>query len=936
MPNYDLGTAEGKIVIDGSGAATGVGQANQALGQLGSQGQQTATTLQNTGKALLGVGGLALAGFGIAVNSAANFEKQLSGIEAVSGATEAQMESIREKALELGADTKYSASEAALGMEELIKAGVSVEDTLNGAADATVALAAAGEIELAEAATIASNAMNVFNLEANDLAHVADVIAGTANASAVDVRELGMSLQQSGAVANLVGLSFDDLALAIAAMGNAGIRGSDAGTSIKTFLSNLQPTTEKQISLAKELGILTEDNTNRFFDEEGQLKSLADVSQILNDALSGMTDQQKTLALETLFGSDAIRAAAIIAEEGAAGFATLGEEVAKVGAEEVAEQRMDNLAGSIEQLKGSIETYLIKAGTPFLSSIRGFVDALTGLVNFFGGLPPSIQGLISKIVLFSGVLFVGAGATSYFLGTFIKFANTLKAFTSIFKITKGVGALAKAFQLLRFALLGHPIILIITAVVALGFALYKLYKHSETFRKAVDKLWQTVQKVWDAILDFFKDLPGKIAGYLDDLRDKLVEVWDEVYETITEVLDDIIDAVVDFVGNLVSSIGNVGGDIVSAIGGFFSSLPGMIGGFLAQALATVVNFLIMLPERFAYFLGLVVGAVIQFGVNLLLQFGMIGAQLLVSIASFLMQLPGMFLNFLTQVLMAVITWGATLITTILGIGVNFVTTLINALLQLPSWLPGFLADIVGKIINFGINIVSEIISIGGRFVSGLINAIINLPSEVAGIISNVVSTVAGFAGDFLSAAGDLAAAAIDGLIGGLGDLAGLVYDAFKNAIGGIGGLVSSAFEKAKSIGSSLWNGFKSGLGIFSPSYIEKAAFAINENVGNSIDQLRNQVRTMQGLSRGIPSAAEDLAMGRGSAARALRLAPAASSGNGATSGGVTVVVEGPLLAVERLEGTQEEAISISRRLADLTYEQLRARGAQNVRLDGVG
>ena len=144
MPNYDLGTAEGKIVIDSSGAVTGITKAQTAqAGMVGTLGKMT-PALSAVGKGMVAVGGLAVAGFALAVKTSADFEKRISAIGAVSGATGKELDSIRDKALQLGKDTKFSASEAAVAMEELAKAGVSTSDILNGAADATVALAAAG------------------------------------------------------------------------------------------------------------------------------------------------------------------------------------------------------------------------------------------------------------------------------------------------------------------------------------------------------------------------------------------------------------------------------------------------------------------------------------------------------------------------------------------------------------------------------------------------------------------------------------------------------------------------------------------------------------------------------------------------------------------------------------------------------------------------
>jgi TP901 family phage tail tape measure protein len=338
-------------------------------------------------------------GFVIAVKSAAEFEKRISAIGAVSGATEKQLELIRQKALQLGADTVFSASEAAGAMEALSKAGVSTGDILNGAADAAVNLAAAGEIDLASAAEIAANAMNNFNLKGEDLGHVADLISGAANASSIGVADFGLSLQQAGAIASTVGIGFDDLATAIALMGKAGIKGSDAGTSLKTMLLNLNPSTAKQVELMKELGIVTADGSNQFFDAQGNAKGLADISGVLNTSLSGMTRQQQLATLEILFGSDAIRAASVLTKQGSKGFHNMAGAMGEVGAEETAEKRLDNLAGALEQLKGSVETAFITAGQGMQGTVRTIAESFTGVLNGILGVLPALNPMIEIIGL---------------------------------------------------------------------------------------------------------------------------------------------------------------------------------------------------------------------------------------------------------------------------------------------------------------------------------------------------------------------------------------------------------------------------------------------------------------------------------------------------------------------------------------------------------
>lgn len=410
--DYDGGGLKGAIkdldTLGGKSMSTGK-QGSSGMGLLKVGGLAAGAAITGVGLAAIGAG----AGLAVSVGKAMDFEAGLSNIKAVSGATADEMDLVKEAALRIGAETSFSASEGAAAIEELVKAGVSVQGVLNGAADAAVALAAAGEVDMPTAAAIASAAMNNFGLAASELPQIADLIAGAANASAISVEDFGYSLSASGAAAALAGFSFDDLSLGITAMGNAGIKGSDAGTSLKTFMMNLIPTTDKQVAAFKDLGLTLEDGSNAFFDAQGNMKSMTEVAGILNAATSDLTAEQKLSTLETLFGSDAIRAAAVIADQGAAGMENLAASMGKVTAAEVAETRLDNLSGSIEAFWGSLETLQIKAGLAFtpvlklltdfattgLNALMPMLDQITPLIeDFFGGL--DVGGMMSG--LFSG------------------------------------------------------------------------------------------------------------------------------------------------------------------------------------------------------------------------------------------------------------------------------------------------------------------------------------------------------------------------------------------------------------------------------------------------------------------------------------------------------------------------------------------------------
>lgn len=551
---YDIGTARGVIEMEYNGR--GIDQAQQDLTGLEKGGGNANAALAGTGKAATRAGLAIAAGLGAGVYAAANFEQRMSAINAVSGATGQELDALRQKALQLGKDTQFSASEAASAMEELVKAGLSVDDVLNGAADATVALAAAGEVDMPTAATIASNAMNQFNLAAEDMVKVADNIAGAANASAIDVTDFGQSMQQAGAVANLAGVSFEDTATAIALLGNAGIKGSDAGTSLKSMLSRLQPTTQATFNEMSRLGIITFDTnkalqvladngmknvaksdaktalqqlaarltdsevgsakaqkkfqelglqtgalSNAFYDAKGNTKSLSDISGILSKSLEGMNKRQKQATLQMLFGSDAIRAAAILSNEGSKGFDKMATSMGKVSAADVAAKRMDNFKGSLEEMMGSLETLGITVGTVLLPALRQIVDALTEAFNWFLNLSDGQQKFIAgSLVAAAGILLIVGKLIQFFLWTQ--------------RIARALAITKLAFASTWVAALG-PIALVIAAIAAVVAIVILLWKKSDAFRAGVLAIWGAIKAAIAAVMSWLQGtfIPFWVNGW---------------------------------------------------------------------------------------------------------------------------------------------------------------------------------------------------------------------------------------------------------------------------------------------------------------------------------------------------------------------------------------------------------------------------------------
>ncbi|MGG3312230.1 phage tail tape measure protein [Paenibacillus lautus] len=332
---------------------------------------------------------------GKSLSKAMDFEAQMSSIEALTGATEKEMAQMQSLALKMGAATKYNALEAAQAIEELLKAGIRPATVQSGALEAALNLATAGGLDLAAAAEIMSTALNAFQEDGMTAAEAANILAGTANASATSVEELRYSLSMSSAVAAGLGMNFEDVNIALGLFANRGLKGSDAGTSLKTMLQTLQPVTDEQIELFRALGLVTADGSNQFFDAAGNIKSLNDIAGTLRKSMAKLTNQERQHALKLMFGTDAVRAATILFKEGSEGVEEFREEMSKVTALDVARKKMDNAAGAVEQFNGALETLQISGMMPVLPLIK---DLANGAADFIEAYSPQITAGIQSMV----------------------------------------------------------------------------------------------------------------------------------------------------------------------------------------------------------------------------------------------------------------------------------------------------------------------------------------------------------------------------------------------------------------------------------------------------------------------------------------------------------------------------------------------------------
>lgn len=344
--------------------------------------------------------GLAAIALGVsATKLAADFDQSMSTIQADLQASDGDMQKLRAAAIQAGADTIYNANEAADGIDALGKAGLSTADILSGGLSGALNLAASDGMQVGEAAELMSTTLKQFNLEGADAGKVADALAAGAGKAVGSAHDLGLALNQAGLMANSMGVSMTETVGTLAAFANAGMIGSDAGTSLKTMLQRLSKPTKEAQAQMDELGISA-------YDASGNFVGLENFAGQLKNSLSGLSQQQRNAALNIIFGSDAVRAANVLYSEGSDGIAGWTKAVSDSGfAADVAAKKNDNLKGDIEQLSGSVETLMINLGEGSQGMLRKLVQGLDTLVDSFSSLPASVQqGTVALTAMLGGAV----------------------------------------------------------------------------------------------------------------------------------------------------------------------------------------------------------------------------------------------------------------------------------------------------------------------------------------------------------------------------------------------------------------------------------------------------------------------------------------------------------------------------------------------------
>lgn len=422
-----------------------------AMTRAGSTARTVASGMENTGRksALIASGmtaaGLAVAAFGVAaVKMAADFDQQMSTVQANTGATSAQMDQLRAAAIEAGASTVYSASDSADAINDLGKAGMSVTDILTGGLTGALNLAASDGMAVGDAAEYMANALSMFHLKGSQASQVADTLAAGAGKAVGNVSDFGEALNNCGAQANSFGMNVQETTGVLALFAQNGTIGAEAGTQLNSMLMKLAAPSAEASNTMKELGISA-------YDAQGHFVGMANFAGQLQKAEKGLTDEQRNQANATIFGSYAIKAANYLYEAGESGVNKWTKAVSESGyAAEQAAAKNNNLKGDLENLSGSMESLMISVGEGAQGPLRKMVQGLDTLVDAFAGLPSGAQQTLVVMASLAGVFGAVHKAAGNLNGSTSTMANNIGlAIDPIQRVKTALGSAQTAFDLFK-------------------------------------------------------------------------------------------------------------------------------------------------------------------------------------------------------------------------------------------------------------------------------------------------------------------------------------------------------------------------------------------------------------------------------------------------------------------------------------------------------
>lgn len=773
---------------------------NTALSKIDVAGQKMETvgnSIAGAGKKMMGVTTV-IGGVGVAaVKTAADFDSAMSQVAAVSGATGKDFDALRNKAREMGAKTKFSATEAAEAMNYMAMAGWKTEDMLDGI-EGVMNLAAASGEDLATTSDIVTDALTAFGLSAKDSGHFADILAAASSNANTNVSMMGETFKYCAPIAGALGFSAEDTAEAIGLMANAGIKSSQAGTALRTIMNNLAG--DVKIS-GKAIGDVTIATTNA----DGSMRDLSDILADCRSAFGNLTESEKAQAAESLVGKNAMSGFLALMNAGQGDIDKLSSAIDNCdgSAEKMAMTMQDNLAGQLTILKSQLQELAISFGDILMPAIRSIVSKLQGFVDKLNEMDEGTKRTIVTIALLVasiGPLLVIIGTAISKIGVamqgFVKLANGISKLK--IAIQGGTGVLGKLGAALGG--ISAPVLAVVAVIAVLVAAFVHLWKTNEGFRDAIIGTWNRIKDTISGFCQGIVDRLNALGFQFTDIVDVLKTVWDG----FCQVLAPIFEGVFNYIANILSTVTGV-------ITGILDVFIGIFTGNWSQAWNGVKDIFSSIWNGISSFFTNILNVIKGVADVVLGWFGTSWNEVWTNIKTFFEGIWNGIATFFTNIwetLKNVVTVGIMAIGSILSAAFDIITLPFRFIWENCKEIIISVWDVIKSkvitVIHAVASVISTVMNAIKTVFSTVWNAIKTVVTTVVNAIKSVVTTVFNAIKNTATTVWNAIKTAVTTPVNAIKSSVTTVFNSVKST-------VSSIFNGIKSTATSVWNGIKSAI-----------------------------------------------------------------------------------------------------------------------------
>lgn len=894
----NMGTAIAYLELDTSKFSKGFVSAYNDLKVFGDKSATAEQKLNGLSSAFKTTGGLLsknvtlpIVGVGAAaVKTATDFEAGMSEVKAISGATGSEFDALRDKAIEMGAKTKFSASDSADAFKYMAMAGWDASQMMDGIAGIMDLAAASGE-DLATTSDIVTDALTAFGLQASDSAHFADVLAQASSKSNTNVGLMGETFKYVAPVAGALGYSIEDTAVAIGLMANSGIKGSQAGTALRSTITRLAKPVGEAKDAVEELGISI---TNA----DGTMKPLSQTMVELREKFAGLTEEQKAQYAAMLAGQEGMSGLLAIVNASDEDFQKLTDEInnANGAAEDMASVMMDNTAGAVEQLKGALESAGILIGEKLTPYIRQLAEWITGLVEKFNSLSEEEQEQIVKF----GLILAAIGPVLLILSKVVSIVTTV---IKAFKLLKGtMTTIKESVELVKAGYAGLatqmggipklvagistgfggmlvPIMAVVAVVAVLVGAFATLWKTNEEFRDNMVGIWNSIKEsinnffdgvveridalgfdfeniteviktVWLALCDIlapvFEGAFNTIAIVLDGVFNQILSVmdifiglftgnWEQLGEGVKGVVSGIVETFANLGSNILGVIGDIGAEILNKLGfekaaegfqNFFDTLSDLFGQ-IPELLSSAIDTIVsFFTETIPNAFNSAIEAVQGFVDNI--------------IEFFTITVPEAFSTFVNETIP------------------NAINSIVQWFEQLPYMIGYAIGELIGYFYLFATNLWTWITTELPLIIEGIIQWFAQLPSRIWEWLTGVVTSVINWGVEMYNNAVLAASNFVNGAIAWISQLPSRIWAWLISTLSNVISWGANMVSQARSVAINFVNSFISFITSL-PSKVWGIISQIPSKVLAIGGQLYNAGRNIfQSLWNGIKSIGESI------------------------------------------------------------------------------